>query len=114
MYKREINRIIKQVKNTHWTKSVYHSVSYKKDLYCLVGFINKEFGSPPFDTSRENDSFNKKRETALRGVMAAIKLYQPGTRATDIESWNDRRATTKEDIIAVLEKVKDLNERDYR
>ena len=120
-----LEQIHKSVKSTHWIKKLYAGFkpddpNETKECYCLAGHINVASGlsaaqlagtqltkSPEEQGSyggvfADNNPQRRLANQVGRLMFAAIKEYDPKTRMDSIEGWNDRRRTTREDVLAVV------------
>ena len=120
-----LEQIHNSVKTTHWIQRLYAgyqkrrdgSFDESKECHCLAGHINVACDLPaallvgtqlteePEGYELEAMTYRPERAVANRvgrRVWAAIKEHNPRTRATAIEAWNDRRITTREDVLTVV------------
>lgn len=114
----KLRRIRKMVSRTHWTQRAYQDWSEDGDkpLYCLVGFVNHVVDFDPEIESAEDDaeildwgadpSKVKMRRRLLRAIEEGIVRHtkrksKPGH--LFIEQFNDKKKTTRDDILAVLD-----------
>lgn len=85
----------------------YHIQTNGKAQYCLVGHVNKVTGAySDFQSSgliyEKGFKPRTQREKLLVAIWQAIKVVTPRTTCQSIEAWNDRRATTPEQVLEVL------------
>lgn len=115
-----LEQIHESVKSTHWIKRSYagfkkEDTRQRKECYCLAGHINMASGCRPAENSGTHlilppdprELYFQKPERVLacavgQRVWAAIKTYEPQTTTREIEGWNDRHKTTREDVLAVV------------
>ena len=123
-----LRRIRDMVAATHWGKGEYFRQGRAadeyygpdKDTYCLVGFVNKVTGLSVeegdiylgsdattlshYDSVRDEyveSKMPRSRVRLIAALKAAIAVKAP--RARSIEEFNDRRSTTRKDILEVLD-----------
>lgn len=111
------------VTGTHWIKGKYSCSIDDKDCWCLVGLLNHVQGVDPNSgaaVALDRDSLLRQKEMIAAGpayftttdlprrrifytIAKAIRTASPRTAASSIESWNDRRQTTREDVLKVID-----------
>lgn len=120
-----LRRIRDMVAATHWGKGEYFEAADEhygpdKDTYCLVGFVNKVTGLSVeegdiylgsdattlshYDPVRDEyveSKMPRSRVRLIAALKAAVAVKAP--RARSIEEFNDRRSTTRKDILEVLD-----------
>jgi len=119
LFKKYLTSIKQKVQDGFWIKNAFGKYGEDDEgdnltHLCLVGHVNVLCGTdyeesadafdPIYDLEFPEKEFDDlERSVLLRKIWLAIKTYNPRTKARSIESWNDRRTTRPQDVLAVLD-----------